>query len=151
MSDSRLDLSKALVVLDLTVVVFIRLLGVIFNAIIQLLTKVLWSTFLKLSEPSFNVFHSFIYNVLKSHLGPYQIIDGTHEERKDTNPHKFDDHLDEILNRRVSLKVTIAYRCQSCDDPVKRNGINLPPFLIVDFNLTIPLTIIEPATVGYRA
>lgn len=46
MSDSRFDLCEAFVVLDLAVVVFVRLLRVIFDAIIQLLTKVLWSTFL---------------------------------------------------------------------------------------------------------
>jgi hypothetical protein len=34
MSDSWLDLGEALVILDLAVVVFIRLLGIIFNAII---------------------------------------------------------------------------------------------------------------------
>lgn len=151
MSDSRFDLCEAFVVLDLAVVVFIRLLRVIFDAIIQLLTKVLWSTFLKFTKPSFNVFHSFINNILKGHLRPNQIVDGTHKEREDADSHKFDDHLKGVLNWRISFEITVAYCCQSGNDPVKGDGIDLPPFLIVDFNLTVPLTIIEPAAVGYWA
>lgn len=46
MSDSWLDLSKAFIVLNLAVVIFVRLLRVIFDAIIQLLAEVLWPTFL---------------------------------------------------------------------------------------------------------
>ena len=64
MSDSRLDLGEAFVILDLAVIVFVGFLGVILDTIIELLTKVLWSTLLKLTEPSFNVLHSFIDDVL---------------------------------------------------------------------------------------
>lgn len=151
MSDSWLNLGEALIVLDLAVIVFVGLLGVILDAIIELLTEVLWSTLLKLTEPSFDVFHSFIDDVLEGHLRAYQVVDGTHKEREDTNAHKLDDHLNEILNWRISLEITISYGRQSGNDPIEGDSVDLPPFLVINFDLSVSLTIVEPAAVGYRA
>ena len=66
MSDSWLKLHKELILSNLAEVIFVGLLGIILNAIIELLAEVLGSAFFQLTKPHLNVFHSLVNDVLES-------------------------------------------------------------------------------------
>ena len=148
-SYSRLELNKEFVLSDFAEVILIGFLGIVFDTIIELFTEVLWSAFLQFTQPHLNVLHSFIYDVLECAFWSNHAVDGTHQIGENSNAEKFDNHLDDVLDWRISLEVTIANRGQSCDDPVERHNVDRVTFLVVKLDLTIFLAIVDPATICY--
>ena len=146
MSYSRLELDKEFVFSDFAEVVLIGFLGIVLDTIVELFTEVLWSAFLQLTQPHFNVLHSFINNVLERALWSYHAVNGTHQIGEHSNAEKFDDHLDDVLDWCISLEVTIANRGQSCDDPVERHYVDRVTFLVVKLDLAIFRAVVDPAT-----
>lgn len=65
LTNSWLQLNEELAILNLVIIVVVTLLGIVFDSIIELFTKVLRSTLLKLSEPPLDLFDSLINNILK--------------------------------------------------------------------------------------
>ena len=149
MSYSRLELHKEFVFCDFAEVIFIGFLGIVFDTIIELFTEVLWPAFLQLTQPHFNILHSFINDVLERALWSNHAVNGTHQVGEHSNAEKFDYHLDDIFDWRIPLEVTIANRGQSCDDPVEWHNVDRVSILVVKLDLAIFSAIVDPATFRY--
>ena len=132
--------------LDLIIVIMVTLVCVLFYAIAEYLAKVLASRLFYLSKPLFCVVNTIIDNVLEGAFSADELVDWAHEVRKDTDSKKFDNHLEKVFSRRISLKVTVTQGGQGGDYEVNWLDVNF----VVSFWFNCLVTVVAAATLGLQ-
>ena len=149
LSDSWLQLSEEFAHLNLIVIIVVTLLSVILDGIIELLTKVLGSTFLKLSQPALDQLDSLIDDILEGALLSDNIVDGSHQVREDTDTEELNHHLEEEFIWRVTFEVSVADRGERGDYPINRCHVHMVVVRLVNVEaaaaLRSVLRLLQPA------
>ena len=98
------------------------LLNEVFYRVIQVFRQNLGPGLVKSSKPDVEVFNSVIDDVLKLLLRHYDVVDGPHQEREESDTKELDYHLEHILGNMEPLDISVADGGQSGNNPVNRGN-----------------------------